>query len=98
VYPIYQMTEDRGQMSEDRCQKTDDRSIEFGSRTRRRPIRQDYAAAKDAEVGNYNFILVHIPSAVCLQPSINSRYPLNLNLMIELHSGTTFNSGFWSSL
>jgi len=24
---------------------------EFGSRTRRRPIGQDYAAAKDAEVG-----------------------------------------------
>jgi hypothetical protein len=34
-----QMTEGRGQM------------IEFGSRTRRRPIGQDYAAAKDAEVG-----------------------------------------------
>jgi hypothetical protein len=26
---------------------------EFGSRTRRRPIGQDYAAAKDAEVGKH---------------------------------------------
>jgi hypothetical protein len=26
---------------------------EFGSRTRRRPIERDYAAAKDAEVGNF---------------------------------------------
>jgi len=40
------MTEVRGQKSEDRRQIT-----EFGSRTRRRPIGRDYAAAKDAEVG-----------------------------------------------
>ena len=33
------MTEDGGQI------------LELGSRTRRRPIGQDYAAAKDAEVG-----------------------------------------------
>ena len=41
-----QMTEVRGQMSEDRGQKA-----EVGSGTRRRPIERDYAAAKDAEVG-----------------------------------------------
>ena len=27
------------------------RTVEFGRRTRRRPIERDYAAAKDAEVG-----------------------------------------------
>jgi hypothetical protein len=41
------MTDDRGQMTEGRGQRT-----EIGSRTRRRPIRRDYAAAKDAEVGS----------------------------------------------
>jgi hypothetical protein len=49
-----QTTEVRGQMSEDRRQKTEDgrqMGDEIGSGTRRRPIRRDYAAAKDAEVG-----------------------------------------------
>ena len=53
-----QMTDDRGQTTEVRGQKTEGRE-EVGlrqaqagrSRTRRRPIRQDYAAAKDAEGG-----------------------------------------------
>jgi hypothetical protein len=27
-------------------------TVDFGRRTRRRPIERDYAAAKDAEVGN----------------------------------------------
>jgi hypothetical protein len=48
-----QKTEDRGQMAEDRGQRTEDREqrTEVGSRTRRRPIGQDYAAAKDAASG-----------------------------------------------
>jgi len=41
------MKEDRGQKSGVREQ----RFFEFGSRTRRRPIGRDYAAAKDAEWG-----------------------------------------------
>jgi hypothetical protein len=41
------MTEDRGQKSENRCRMTE--IFEFGSRTRRRPIGRDYAAAKDVE-------------------------------------------------
>ena len=32
----------------------DDRGVEVGSRTRRRPMGRDYAAAKDAEVGSRN--------------------------------------------
>ena len=36
-------------MSEDRGQKAE--GFGFGGRTRRRPIRRDYAAAKDAEGG-----------------------------------------------
>ncbi len=51
-----QRTDVRCQRAEDRCQRTDDRGqnselFECGSRTRRRPIGRDYAAAKDAEVG-----------------------------------------------
>ena len=37
--------------SEHRAERMVHRKTEFGSRTRRRPIRQDYAAAKDAKVG-----------------------------------------------
>jgi hypothetical protein len=57
---VGQKTEDRGQKAEDRRQKAEDRRqrtedraqmSEFGSRTRRRPIGRDNAAAKDAEVG-----------------------------------------------
>jgi hypothetical protein len=51
-----QMTEfGRGKVevgsSEHRAERMVHRKTEFGSRTRRRPIRQDYAAAKDAKVG-----------------------------------------------
>jgi hypothetical protein len=48
-----QRTEDRRQKTEDRRQRTEDRRqrTEVGSRTRRRPIGRDYAAAKDGEVG-----------------------------------------------
>jgi hypothetical protein len=50
-----QTTEDRGQMADDRRQMSENRSQrtenEVRSRIRRRPIRRDYAAAKDAEVG-----------------------------------------------
>jgi hypothetical protein len=48
-----QRTEDRKQRSEVRGQRSDNRGqiFEVGSRTRRRLIDQDYAAAKDAEVG-----------------------------------------------
>jgi hypothetical protein len=34
-----------------RCRVSGNRILEVGSRTRRRPIERDYAAAKDAEVG-----------------------------------------------
>jgi len=43
------MAEDSRQKTEVRRQKTE--GFEFGSRTRRRPIGRDYAAANDAEVG-----------------------------------------------
>ena len=48
------MTDDRGQKTDNRGQKTEQkgqRLFEFGSRTRRRPKGQHYAAAKDVEVG-----------------------------------------------
>jgi hypothetical protein len=52
----WQTTEDRGQMADDRRQMSENRSQrtenEVRSRIRRRPIRRDYAAAKDVEVGN----------------------------------------------
>jgi hypothetical protein len=48
-----QRSEVRGQRSEVRGQKTEFGSgnLEVGSRTRRRPIGRDYAAAEDAEGG-----------------------------------------------
>jgi hypothetical protein len=52
-----QKTDDRGQKTENGGQRTEDRGqmLEVGSRTRRRPIGRDYAAAKDAEVGSWNY-------------------------------------------
>ena len=51
-----QKTEDRSQKTDDKKQMTEDRrqmseEFEVGSRTHRRPIGLDYAAAKDAEGG-----------------------------------------------